>query len=81
VTDPNTTTPPQDGETAVDPQLDAAATSSAEDLDEDRLGEDPLEEGMDPPESWSGAATTRTEQREGESLDDRLEQERPDIQR
>ncbi|WP_163509760.1 hypothetical protein [Fodinicola acaciae] len=82
MTDPNTTTPPQDGELAADPQLDAAATSAAEDLDEDRLGTDPLEDGMEPPEGWSEAdayGTTRTEQRDGESLDDRLEQERPDV--
>ena len=36
-------------------ETDAHATSSAEELDEDRLRVDPLEAGMDPPERWSAA--------------------------
>uniref|UniRef100_UPI003C6E40FC hypothetical protein n=1 Tax=Saccharomonospora viridis TaxID=1852 RepID=UPI003C6E40FC len=65
---------PQD---AVDPILGSAV--GAEDLDEDRMQTDPLEEGMDPPEGWSGAdryGTTAREQRDGESLEQRLWQER-----
>lgn len=61
---------------------DVAYNAGFEDLDEDRLATDPLEEGMDPPEGWStatgGPATTPREQREGESLDDKLAQEVPD---
>lgn len=53
-----------------------------EQLDEDELATDPLEAGMDPPDDWSAAdryATTPREQRAGESLDDRLAEEQPDI--
>lgn len=53
----------------------------AEDLDEDRLGVDPLERGIEPPERWSGAdrfGTTPREEREGPDLDQRLAQEEPD---
>ncbi|GAA4385546.1 hypothetical protein GCM10023147_07410 [Tsukamurella soli] len=64
----------------VDPVF--AAAVGAEDLDEDRPQRDPLEEGMDPPEGWSASdrvGVTSREQREGESLDDRLAQEEPEI--
>jgi hypothetical protein len=63
-------------------ETDAAARGAAEDLDEDRLGTDPLERGMDPPEHWSAAqrrGTTPREQREPAPLDERLAEERPDI--
>lgn len=53
----------------------------AEDLDEDRLGIDPLEGGIEPPERWSGAdrfGTTPREEREGPDLDQRLAEEEPD---
>jgi len=52
-----------------------------EQLDEDELGVDPLERGVDPPEHWSAAArhgTTPRELREGETLDQRLAQEEPE---
>jgi hypothetical protein len=54
-----------------------------EGLDEDDLRVDPLEEGVDPPERWSAAdrfGTTRAELREGESLDQKLTEEQPDIE-
>ncbi|WP_238418809.1 hypothetical protein [Gordonia sp. 'Campus'] len=60
---------------------DLTVTAGFEDLDEDRLGKDPLEEGMDPPEDWSASdrtGTTAREQREGETLDEKLDQEVPD---
>ncbi|MBK1786486.1 hypothetical protein [Prauserella cavernicola] len=63
-------------------ETDPAALSSAEDLDEDSLRVDPLEEGVEPPEHWSAAdrfGTTPFEQRQGESLDQRLSEERPDV--
>ncbi|MEU3275112.1 hypothetical protein ABZ639_30045 [Saccharomonospora sp. NPDC006951] len=65
-------------------ETDPAALSSAEDLDEDSLSLDPLEEGVEPPERWSAAqrsATTPSEQRRGETLDERLAEERPDVPR
>ena len=55
--------------------------SGADRLDEDELGVDPLEGGMDPPERWSEAdrvGMTEAEQREGASLDERLSEEDPD---
>ncbi|GAA4007601.1 hypothetical protein GCM10022247_32150 [Allokutzneria multivorans] len=55
----------------------------SESLDEDRIGVDPLEEGVEPPEHWSGVdqhGTTPNEQREGETLDERLAEERPDVE-
>ncbi|GHF20821.1 hypothetical protein GCM10017786_63390 [Amycolatopsis deserti] len=64
-------------------ESDPAALSSAEDLDEDRLRVDPLEEGVEPPERYMASdrfGTTPNEEREGESLDGRLAQERPDVQ-
>lgn len=73
-------THPTDAADAVNPDLTAAVGS--EDLDQDRLDQDPLEEGMDPPEDWSGAdrqGITAREQEEGESLEHRIEAERPDI--
>ncbi|OXM71035.1 MULTISPECIES: hypothetical protein [Amycolatopsis] len=64
-------------------ESDPAALNSAEDLDEDRLRVDPLEEGVEPPERYMASdrfGTTPNEVREGESLDGRLAQERPDVQ-
>lgn len=55
----------------------------SEELDEDRIGVDPLEEGVEPPEHWSGVdqyGTTPNEQREGETLDERLAEESPDVE-
>jgi hypothetical protein len=54
----------------------------SEALDEDDLRVDPLETGIDPPEHWSAAdrhGTTAGEVREGESLDQRLAEEEPDV--
>ncbi|HVW44053.1 MAG TPA: hypothetical protein VHC18_22150 [Amycolatopsis sp.] len=64
-------------------ETDPAALSSSEDLDEDRLRVDPLEEGVEPPEQYMHSdrfGTTPNEEYEGESLDDRLREERPDVQ-
>lgn len=65
---------------AVNPDLTSSV--GAEEFDEDRMGLDPLEAGMDPPERWAGSDrfdVSADEQREGESLDQRLEQETDDI--
>ena len=75
-------TPPQDTGWPDAAETDPAALNSAEDLDEDRLRVDPLEQGIEPPERWSGAdrfGTTPREQSEGPSLDQRLAEEEPDI--
>ncbi len=68
---------------APDPvETDPAALNSAEDLDEDRLRVDPLEEGMDPPEHWSGVTEhgmTPWEQAHPAPLGERLAEERPDV--
>jgi hypothetical protein len=44
-------------------------------------GDDPLDRGIVPPERWSAAmrfGTTAAEQEDGESLDQRLDEEEPD---
>jgi hypothetical protein len=56
--------------------------TESEALDEDELGVDPLEEGMDPPEHWSAATrygTTPMEQATDRPLTERLAEERPDL--
>lgn len=57
--------------------------TGADRLDEDELGLDPFEGGMDPPERWAEAnrhGMTEAEQREGAPLDDRLSEEEPERQ-
>jgi Family of unknown function (DUF5709) len=54
----------------------------AEDFLDDRGLEDPLDEGYSPPEKWSAAekyGNTADEQLQGETLDQRLAQEEPDV--
>lgn len=75
-------TPAQDTGLPDSVETDAAALSSAEQLDEDEMRVDPLEEGIEPPEHWSEASkygTTPFEEHQGETLDQRLEQEEPDV--
>ncbi|GAA1954992.1 hypothetical protein [Amycolatopsis minnesotensis] len=65
------------------PETDPAALSSSEGLDEDSLRVDPLEEGVEPPEHWSAVdrhGMTSREQREGEPIEERLAEERADVQ-
>lgn len=74
-------TPGQGGDEQV--EQDPEAMQAAPQLDEDTLDVDPLEAGMDPPDDWSaadGPGTTIREWREGETLDERLAEERPDIE-
>ncbi|HWO63545.1 MAG TPA: hypothetical protein VNO31_26275 [Umezawaea sp.] len=55
---------------------------TTEETDEDELGVDPLDEGYEAADQWSGAdkfGTTSAEQRAGEPLDERLKQEEPDV--
>jgi hypothetical protein len=61
---------------------DDDVVTKSEALDEDEMGVDPLEDGMDPPEHWSGAVrygTTPLEQAIDRPLAERLAEERPDL--
>lgn len=81
MSDPLEGSTPPPNETEPDEPEDPANLQSAADLDEDELGTDPLERGVEPPEGWSQTARERPtprEQREGGSLDERLAEERPD---
>ena len=56
--------------------------SPMEGTDSDELRNDDGDEVVDPPENWSGAdkfGMSAEEQREGESLDQRLAEEVPDV--
>lgn len=83
MTDPRETyDPPQDTGAPDSVETDPAALNSAEDLDEDRLRQDPLEQAMDPPEHWSGVdkyGMTASEQAQARPLDERLAEEEPDL--
>lgn len=55
----------------------------AESLDADELGGDPVERGVELPEHWSAETRSRPTpraEREGESLDEHLAEEVPDVQ-
>jgi hypothetical protein len=82
VTEPNQPyDPPQDTGAPDSAESDPAALNAAEDLDEDRLRVDPLEQGMDPPEHWSGVTKygmTPWEEAHPRPLGERLAEERPD---
>ncbi|SDZ23808.1 hypothetical protein SAMN05421504_11129 [Amycolatopsis xylanica] len=72
---------PQDTGAPDSVETDPAALTAAEDLDEDRLRVDPLDEGMDPPEHWSGVTKhgmTPWEEAHPRPLGERLAEERPD---
>jgi hypothetical protein len=61
---------------------DDDALTQSEMLDEDEMGVDPLEGGMDPADAWSAAnryGTTPNEQATDRPLDERLDEERPDV--
>lgn len=63
-------------------ETDPAALGRAVDFDEDRLRVDPLEEGIEPPEHWSEATrygTTPFEQQQGESVEQRIREEEPEV--
>ena len=56
--------------------------TQSEALDEDDMGVDPLEGGMDPADDWSASdryGTTAIERATDRPLTERLEEERPDI--
>lgn len=61
---------------------DEDVLTQSETLDEDDMGVDPLEGGMDPAEGWSASdryGTTAIEQATDRPLAERLDEERPDI--
>ncbi|WP_436497294.1 hypothetical protein [Actinokineospora sp. HUAS TT18] len=61
---------------------DPADQRAAEELDEDSLRVDPLEQGIEPPEHWTGAdkyGMTPAEALDGEGLERKLAAERPDV--
>jgi hypothetical protein len=60
---------------------DEGVLDASDTLDDDAV-EDPLDTGIAPPDRWSGAnrfGTTAAEQRAGESLDQLLAEEEPDV--
>lgn len=84
MSDPLNAATPSSDEAQPDPQepTDPAELQSAGDLDEDELGRDPLEEGVEPADQWSAVAAGRptpSEQREGTHVDDRLAEEARDV--
>jgi Family of unknown function (DUF5709) len=61
---------------------DDGVLEPADALDDDDLGADPLDTGVIPPDRWSagmGFGSTESEALEGESLDQLLAEEEPDI--
>ncbi|GAD82308.1 hypothetical protein FEK33_11470 [Nocardia asteroides NBRC 15531] len=83
MTEPDQTyDPPQDTGAPDAVETDPAALNSSEDIDEDRLRQDPLEEGMDPPEHWTGVTKygmTPAEEARPRGLGERLAEEEPDV--
>lgn len=84
MSDPLNATTPSSDEVQPDPQepTDPAELQSAGDLDEDELGVDPLEEGVEPADHWSVVAEGRPtpeEQRSGTTVDERLREEAGDF--
>lgn len=83
MSDPLDATTPSADEVGPDPAepQDPAELQSAGDLDEDELGVDPLEGGVEPPEHLSQTTAERptpSEQRAGDSIEERISEERPD---
>lgn len=61
---------------------DTSSRDEFEGLDEDMLGVDPLEKGIEPPEHWSAVnrfGMTPAEAAQGQDLEHRLAEEEPDI--
>lgn len=66
---------------ADDNDLNDEMLDASESTDSDELGETTGDDGYDAPEGWSAASrtgTTEAEEREGESLSDKLAEERSD---
>jgi len=68
-----------DNDTFID--LNEETLDASESTESDELGERVGDDGYDAPERWAGAnrsGTTADEEREGESLEEKLAEERPD---
>lgn len=66
-----------------DEEHEPTTLQGAESLDADQLGSDPVERGVELPEHWSAETRSRPTpraEREGESLDEHLAEEVPDIE-
>jgi len=84
MSDPLNAATPSSDEVDPNPQdpTDPAELQSAGDLDQDELGADPLEEGVEPADEWSAVSAGRptpSEQREGTHVEDRLAEEGRDF--
>jgi hypothetical protein len=76
MSDDETNFDPDDYDPADDGVLDASDTLEGD------PGDDPLDTGIAPPDKWSkgeGFGTTQAEQEQGESLDQLLAEEEPDV--
>jgi hypothetical protein len=65
-----------------DAEMEDEGTLDASDTLEGNPGDDPLDQGIIPPDRWSageGFGTTLAEERAGESLDQLLAEEEPDV--
>jgi Family of unknown function (DUF5709) len=76
--------PSDEGEPMSDPEPveDEGVLDAADTLEGDDVTADPLDPGVIPPDRWSagmGFGSTEAEEREGESLDQLLSEEEPDV--
>ncbi|MBE9376596.1 hypothetical protein IQ251_19275 [Saccharopolyspora sp. HNM0983] len=74
--------PAETGESAPEPE-EPTTLGGPTGLDEDEIGEDRTPGGVEPPDEWSRTAADRPtprEQRAGESVEQRLAEERPDTE-
>ena len=73
---------PVEDNDSIDGQLDDDGLLDASDTLQGKPGDDPLDTGYQPPDGWSAGerfGTTLAEERQGESLDQLLAEEEPDI--
>lgn len=71
----------RDGSEEWDPDEDEGVLDASDTLDDDAVA-DPLDVGIEPPDRWAGAnrfGTTAAEQRAGESVEQLLGEEEPDV--
>lgn len=70
-----------DDDNDLNQDLNEETLDASEGSDSDELGEAVGDDGYDAPDGWSGSdrtGTTENEELEGESLDEKLAEERPD---
>lgn len=74
--------PAETGENTPEPE-EPTTLHGAPSLDEDEIGEDETPGGAEPPDEWSRTTADRPtprEQRAGETVEERLAEERPDTE-